>query len=279
MTRHPGIVVRAVTWNLFHGRDFPPNPALFTLRSRLLRVTERDRTYAQVNRPLLREFGGVLAGLDWHVALLQEAPPRWLAPLSAATGAAGELALTSRNRFGRLRGRLADLNPDLIASNEGGSNQLLVRAPWRIEAVRRHTIAERPERRCMLFADLGGPAGSRLAVANLHGSTGHGADAAAQIVAAAERAIEWAGDAPLLFGGDLNLRPRRAPEPFEQLERRLGLSAPVDRKAIDHLLMRGLRAVDGPRSLPPEAREVPGPAGRVIRLSDHPLVAGAFEVE
>ncbi|MEA2373873.1 MAG: hypothetical protein QOD53_336 [Thermoleophilaceae bacterium] len=221
----------------------------------------------------------MLAGLDWHVALLQEVPPRWVEPLREATGAAGELVLTSRNRLGWLRGKLADLNPDLMASGEGGSNQLLVRPPWRIEGVRHHTLTERPERRRMLFADLSGPDGTRLAVANLHGTTGHGPEAGAQIVAAAERAIEWAGDIPLLFGGDLNLRPRRAPEPFEQLQQGLGLSAPMDRGAIDHLLVRGLRPVDGPRSLPPEAREVRGPAGRVIRLSDHPLVAGSFEVE
>ncbi len=46
----------AIGWNLFHGRDFPPDPALFTWRSRLLRVTERNATHAQVNRDLLDEF-------------------------------------------------------------------------------------------------------------------------------------------------------------------------------------------------------------------------------
>ena len=28
--------MRVLSWNLYHGRDFPPDPALFTLRSRLL---------------------------------------------------------------------------------------------------------------------------------------------------------------------------------------------------------------------------------------------------
>ena len=37
------------------------------------------------------------------------------------------LALTSRNVVPVLQGRVADWNPDLIASWEGGSNQLLVR--------------------------------------------------------------------------------------------------------------------------------------------------------
>ena len=80
VTGHPEIVVRALSWNLFHGRDFPPDPSLSTWRSRLLRITERGPTYAQVNRPLLPEFAGVLAGMEWDFALLQEAPPRWLGP-------------------------------------------------------------------------------------------------------------------------------------------------------------------------------------------------------
>ena len=48
--------LRAITWNLFHGRDFPPDPALLTWRSRLLRISERNATHLQVNRSLLPEF-------------------------------------------------------------------------------------------------------------------------------------------------------------------------------------------------------------------------------
>ena len=69
--------MRVLSWNLYHGRDFPPDAALFTLRSRLLRVTERDETHVQVNRPLREEFAGWIAGREWDVALLQEAPPLW----------------------------------------------------------------------------------------------------------------------------------------------------------------------------------------------------------
>ena len=69
--------IRVLSWNLYHGRDFPPDPALSTWRSRLLRITERNATHAQVNRSLLEEFGRVLNGFEWDVALLQEAPPRW----------------------------------------------------------------------------------------------------------------------------------------------------------------------------------------------------------
>jgi hypothetical protein len=87
VTQHPRIVVRAVTWNLFHGRDFPPNPALFTARSKWLRVTEHDATHVQVNRPLRAEFARVLCSVEWYLALLQEAPPRWREALAVELGA------------------------------------------------------------------------------------------------------------------------------------------------------------------------------------------------
>ncbi|HEX8689256.1 MAG TPA: hypothetical protein VF729_03340, partial [Solirubrobacterales bacterium] len=67
----------AISWNLFHGRDFPPDPALLTWRSRLLRISERNGTHLQVNRELLPEFAELLAAAEWDVALLQECPPRF----------------------------------------------------------------------------------------------------------------------------------------------------------------------------------------------------------
>jgi endonuclease/exonuclease/phosphatase family metal-dependent hydrolase len=278
MARHRGIVVRALSWNLYHGRDFPPDPALFTTRSRLFGVPERNATHVQMNRPLLDEFAGVIAALDWDVALLQEAPPRWLRPLCRATGAGGASALTSRNELAVVRSALGRLNPDLIASNEGGSNQLLVRPPWRIERVRRHTLTDEPERRTMLWALLREPGGRELAVANLHATTGHGDDARRQVVAAAELAGDWAGGAPLVFGGDLNLRPKRAPEVFRELDARLGLSGATAPDAIDHLLARGVDVVEPPRALPPTARELTRSAGLALRLSDHAPVVFAFEM-
>src|SRR5918994_1355729 len=163
--------MRVLSWNLYHGRDFPPDPALLTLRSRLLRTTERNATHAQVNRPLLPEFALVLDRLDWDVALLQEAPPRWFRALARRTCSSGALALTSRNLVPALQRRLADLNPDLLASSEGGSNQLLVRRPGRILEVRRMRLARRPERRTMLWARVELPTG-RVCVANLHASAG-----------------------------------------------------------------------------------------------------------
>jgi endonuclease/exonuclease/phosphatase family metal-dependent hydrolase len=272
VTRHPGIVFRALSWNLFHGRDFPPDPALLTWRSRLLRITEANATHAQVNRVLLREFTAILAREQWDIALLQEAPPRWLEPLCGSLGANGALALTSRNQAGALRARLADLNPDLIASNEGGSNQILVRPPWRIAATRRLTIARLPERRRLLWARLERDGAPPLAVANMHTSAKRPRRAAQELL----RAAAWAGDERLLLGGDLNLRPAEDPETFELLERRFGLSQPTAPGAIDHLLARGLELVEPPELLQPERREVELPDGLRLRLSDHAIAAASF---
>jgi endonuclease/exonuclease/phosphatase family metal-dependent hydrolase len=276
MANHRGIVVRALTWNLFHGRDFPPDPSLRTWRSRLLRTTERSATHAQVNRPLFEEFAGLLGGLDWELALLQEVPPRWARPLARASRASSTAALTSRNWGAFLRSALADWNPDLLASNEGGSNQLLVRAPARIVEVRRFTLTRRPERRRMLWALVDWPGGARLAVANLHATAGNAAAAARDVELAAERALEWAGATPLIFGGDFNLRPDRQGEEFERLKERFGLGPPTAPRSIDHLMSRGLELVEPPRSFSPEERELPGPEGLRVRLSDHAPVVASF---
>lgn len=268
--------MRLLTWNLFHGRDWPPNPALLTWQSRLLRRSERDSTHVQVNRSLRAELAARLASWPWDVALLQEAPPRWLAELERASGAVGARDLTSRNSLAPLRARLADWNPDLIGSNEGGSNMLLVRSPARIVATAAATLATRPERRRLLMARLALPGERRLVVANVHLSvpaTGQGSDEALH---AAELATAWAAGDPVVLGGDLNLRPADHPEAFGELRERFALAAPTAPRAIDHLLARSLDSVASPTPLAAAEREVAGPGGLAIRLSDHAPVVASF---
>jgi endonuclease/exonuclease/phosphatase family metal-dependent hydrolase len=229
-----------------------------------------------VNRPLLDEFAGLLDRLEWDVALLQEAPPRWFAELARRTSSSGVRVLTSRNWWPWAQGRLADFNPDLIASSEGGANQILVRHPGRALEHRRLTLALRPERRRMQWARLELPGVGRVCVANLHASAGRAVQASAEVLRAADAAVGWSGDDPLVFGGDLNLRPARDPEPFAELRERFGLAEPTDPQAIDHLLARGLEAVERPRRLPAVERELEGPGGLRIRLSDHAPVVATF---
>jgi endonuclease/exonuclease/phosphatase family metal-dependent hydrolase len=270
--------MRVLSWNLYHGRDFPPDPALFTLRSRLLRVTERNETHVQVNRSLFHNFSGWLAGHEWDVALLQEAPPLWFRGIARRTGASGARAFTSRNVVPPLQRLLAWANPDLIASWEGGSNQLLVRRPGLVLEHRRMTLTLRPERRTMLWARVELPGGETVCFANLHASAGLPDKATAEVLAAASAAVEWSAGDPLVFGGDLNLRPARDPFPFAALRERFGLGDPTGPNAIDHLLARRLEVVEPPRRLPAEERELPQLDGRRLRPSDHAPVVARFDV-
>jgi len=267
---------RTITWNLFHGRDFPPDPELFTWRSRLLRVSERNATHIQVNRELRDEFAAMLSGWEWDVALLQETPPRFATALAEACAAEGHRVLTSRNGLGFLRGAAARLNPDLIASGEGGSNLTLVRTGGALGGIaerRELAIHEgRPERRAMALTRTS----AGVCIANLHATNDFPELAAEDVLLAARAATEFAGDAPLLFGGDLNLRPRVSPEAFETLAREFGLGEPTGPTAIDHLLARGLAILTRPSPWDPERREI-GQDGLSLRLSDHAPVEARFE--
>jgi endonuclease/exonuclease/phosphatase (EEP) superfamily protein YafD len=184
------------------------------------------------------------------------------------------MVLTSRNWGSAIRGWIADRRPDLIKSNEGGSNQLLVRDPWRIAGTDRLTLARWPERRRAMRVRLERD-GTALTVVNLHASANR-PDAAAREV---RRAAEWAGAGALLFGGDLNLRPAAQPEIFDELRERFGLAPPTGPDAIDHLLVRGLELVEQPHRLPPERRELDAKEGTRLRLSDHAPVLAVFAIK
>src|SRR6185503_13031926 len=112
---------------------------------------ERDETHVQVNRLLRDEFAGWIAGREWDVAMLQEAPPLWFRAIGGRARANGVRVLTSRNVVPPLQRLVANVNPDLIASWEGGSNQLFVRAPGRVVEHRTLTLTRRPERRRMVW--------------------------------------------------------------------------------------------------------------------------------
>lgn len=265
----------ALAWNLFHGRDFPPDPKLRTWRSRLLRFDERNATHIQVNRDLTAEFATLLAGTAWEVALLQECPPRFAVPLARACGAEAHRVLTSRNWLGSVRGLLARQNPDLMASGEGGSNLTLVRVPGRLGGiVERRELAIHeglPERRALALTRTA----AGLCIANLHATNDRPDLATEDVLLAARAADEFAGEAPLIFGGDLNLRPAEDPAVFERLGEKFGLAAPTAPRAIDHLLVRGLEVLEPPTPWPPERRELPL-EGRALRLSDHAPLQARF---
>ena len=156
-----------LTWNLFHGRAKPA-----------------------AGRPLLREFAAAIAGWEWDVALLQEVPPWWPATLAHAAGAEFRASLTSRNGLLPLRRAIAMRNPDLIASNGGGANAILVRG--RIDDHRELELCRRPERRTAHGVLTGGGW-----VWNTHLTT----DPKAQTRAELRRVLALGG----VVGGDFNV--------------------------------------------------------------------------
>jgi endonuclease/exonuclease/phosphatase family metal-dependent hydrolase len=164
-------VLRVLTWNLKHGRAVP-----------------------SAGRDLFEEFAAALAGWEWDVALLQEVPPWWPAPLGELLGAQWRLVLTSRNWGLAVRRAVAVRWPDLIRSNGGGCNAILVRGVVLEHRVVR--LAVFPERRWMHAVRLG----EGVWVGNLH--------AAARLqqgMRAAGVLLGWASGAPVVLGGDFNL--------------------------------------------------------------------------
>lgn len=174
--------LRVLTWNLFHGRAVPA----------------RDED-------LLDAFAERLAGWPWDVALLQEVPPWWPDDLARACDAQARVALTSRNALLPLRRALARRRPELTKSNGGGCNAIFVRELG-IAAHARRRLRTWPERR--VVHAVRDDAGRWFA--NVHCST-RPARARADLAHARACVLRWAGDAPLVLGGDLNLRAPQVP--------------------------------------------------------------------
>ena len=192
------------------------------------------------------------------MALLQEAPPLWCRELARLFGANGRsrgsppgISSLPVQRF------LANLNPDLIASWEGGSNQLLVRATGRrgsstatmalaSQARAPHDALDagdacRSARRCASRTSTRRPGCPTQAG---RGELLHGGRSG--------RSNGRLGD-PLVFGGDLNVLPEADAGGLSR-ELRYGLRTSAIRPrpgAIDHLLRpRPPTSMEPPRRLP-----------------------------
>lgn len=170
----PAVVARVLTWNLKHGRAVP-----------------------SAGRNLFDEFAAALAGWEWDVALLQEVPPWWPAPLAARLHADQRLVLTSRNAVLPLRRAIAIRSPDLIKSNGGSANAILVRGDQ---------VAEHEVNRLCLWPERRWVHAVRLHDAGIWVANTHCGGPIRDAHRAAQSAISWAGDTPLILGGDFNIR-------------------------------------------------------------------------
>ncbi|MFL5844617.1 MAG: endonuclease/exonuclease/phosphatase family protein [Solirubrobacteraceae bacterium] len=171
-----------LTWNLYHGRRIVEGPGPSTIGDHLA------------------EFREAIAGWEWNVALLQEVPPWWPAELARAAGAQERTALTSRNLGLWLRRPIAQRRPDLIKSNGGGANAVLVRGEIAEHRTRR--LRWWPERRVVHAVRLG----DGTWVGNLHAQVHSEERAQADIGVSAETVRAWSRGAPFVVGGDLNVR-------------------------------------------------------------------------
>ena len=200
------MTLRVLTWNLFHGRSVSGS-----------------------GRSLLAEFAARIAGWSWDVALLQEVPPWWPPELARAAQADERHLLTSRNFLLPLRRLVADRAPDLIRSHGGGSNAILVRGAT-ITGHASARLRRWPERRWTHGVQLD----SGAWVVNVHATVPKDDPEQSDLALALRLALRWAGDGPLVFGGDVNQRSPRVPG----LEHLAG-------HHVDHLFARGF-AADGP---------------------------------
>jgi endonuclease/exonuclease/phosphatase family metal-dependent hydrolase len=192
---------RVLTWNLYHGRAVPP-----------------------AGRELLAEFAAALAGWPWDIALLQEVPPWWPARLADGCGADHREVLTSRNWPLALRRALARRWPDVVKSQGGGCNAILVRDGV-IVTERSRRLCLLPERRLLLAVALE----SGLWVGNLH-ATAHDDEAALEDAELARRTIvSWSAGGPIVLGGDFN-QPELELQGFRH----------VAGRDVDHIFAKGL---------------------------------------
>lgn len=139
----------------------------------------------------------MLAGWEWDAALLQEVPPWWPPALADAAGADQRMVLTSRNWLATARRAIAARWPDVIKSNGGGCNAILIRG-LSVDEHRVLRLSWLPERRWVHAVRLS----DGVWLGNVH--TG---SYAAQGRRAAAVVLGWAVGAPVLLGGDFNVAP------------------------------------------------------------------------
>ena len=192
------MALRVLTWNLLHGRSVPG-----------------------AGHDLFDEFCTALGAWEWDVALLQEVPPWWPARLGGRLRADQRLVLTSRNALLPLRRAIAVRRPDLVKSNGGGANAILVRGD---------VVTEHRWRRLCLWPERRWVHAVRLERAGMWVANVHAGGPMRDAVRAAESALRWANGTPLVLGGDFNIRGLVL-QGFEH----------AGGHEVDHVFVRGLQ--------------------------------------
>ena len=180
--------------------------------------------------------------------MLQEVPPWWPSELASALDADHRMVLTSRNFALPVRRAIAERRPDLIKSNGGGSNAILVRrsAGW---------IAEHRARRLGLWPERRWVHGVRVKgvwICNVHTQ----ADPR-QCELAASTVRSWTSSSPIVLGGDFNLRSF-ALDGFTH----------AGGHGVDHLFVRGLEVLREAEALEHDGLSDHAPLQATVRRAE-----------
>ena len=296
--------IRALTWNLFHGQDGAGLGP--TLRSTLLGCGVDDGAFLHLNRKWIDEMADVIASRRPTVAALQEVPPLAVTRLAARTGMRVAHALMPPLVGSlRLRGQLAERNPDLWRTHEGTANAVLVGAPWDLVPGGVWTVRHNPPRfvirtahrlrlpgrealhwllepRRLVAVRIRHPTGATVTVASLHCHNSRVWDLIAhEVRRVIPRVLERVpADEPVLVAGDLNAAGIEHPAIRALVAAGLAEDTTAD-LVLDHIFHRGLRVASPPRALPREAREVAAThrgRGYKVLLSDHDPVEATYRI-
>src|SRR5262249_55827483 len=114
------VQLTVMTWNLFHGRDWPPEPPLQVRahKGNFRRGPRLGERYEQANWDLFDRFAGLIRRIDWNVAFFQECPPRWKQRLAEACDAEAHRVLSGRNWLQPLTSLIGSWRPDLLGAWE-----------------------------------------------------------------------------------------------------------------------------------------------------------------
>ena len=295
--------MRVLTWNIFHGQDGARlRPGLGTIVGK--RPVD-DGTFIHLNRKWVDEMADVIVAQAPTFIALQEVSPQAVDRLAERTGMQAVRGLM-RPLIGptRLRGWLADHNPDLWRTHEGTSNVILASREWtiadawtirhnpplfafrqgrrlRINARERiHWILE--PRRLVGARFTRNTDGAAVTVVSLHCHNSLVWDViGAEMQRVMPRIIRRTPEhEPLIMAGDFNAAGAHHPALMAVM--RAGLTeSTLDQLFIDHIFQRGLQEIAAPTTLTPAVRTLAvehGSAQRSVLLSDHDLVAATFRL-
>ncbi len=212
-----GVPLLVATWNLFHGQAH---------------AAGGDQAVA------IEAFADALVARRWDCLALQEVPPGWAGELGRRLGASVRESRTSlwRSLLPALQARLMGRRRGDLGVRGAAVNAILVRGGATAILEHRSAALRRfPQRRTVHGVRLRRPDGSTLWFCNAHTHNRPLAAAGADTAEALQIVGDWAGDAPVILAGDLNL-----PDP-SGLAAVAGFTV-LHGHRVDHILARSARA-------------------------------------